>query len=526
MKKTAVACVLLALLLIICACGSAGTPPEETPVPAETAAPTEAPPVYEYTEPYVRLMEPCGSGFVIQKNVLQIEVGAHTYRFEPSIGEQARNGFIAGQEALCRLLDDNGIRTDGLCFFVFPDYPNWTDSANAVAYYGLNAAKSWQQALTTVQLARGDYSNYGWLYALSDHLAGDLGWTQDEATDADTGLVDGTLLNLVYPCFDGFYSSPEDIAACKALSKELMAGLDDIWSEEDFLLARKRYAEEKGIDFVPTYLAFAYYSPSCKLKTRGMYLEFFRTNSFTEDRYYTRGYIDEDYMASLVGMIRGIGWLEDYLTLLRETFEIDDPALLPVYLMDDAGRYANLTYAAYFKPDKDGGSITGVCLPVMAHEYVHYLYWLRGGQNDPAYESWINEVVACYYGYPEEYELYASFFGSDPDKLRIIEDYIGEAFDEPVDYIRFLRARYRSGIMPYPYRYYLITEYDLRPVFGDYFIRTYGEDVFLEWALHPSKARQLTGKTNEEIISDWCEDMDREENDALVSVSAVLSSLY
>ncbi|MBR5342529.1 MAG: hypothetical protein IK149_01380 [Oscillospiraceae bacterium] len=521
MRKIRIACFLLALLLLISACGSAETPPEETSAPTEEPLPTEAPPVYEYTEPYVRLMEPCGSGFVIQKNVLQIEVGAHTYRFEPSIGEQARNGFIAGQEALCRLLDDNGIRTDGLCFFVFPDYPNWTDSANAVAYYGLNAAKSWQQALTTVQLARGDYSNYGWLYALSDHLAWDLGWTRDETSETDNGIVDGTLLNLVYPCFDGFYSSPEDIAACKALSKELMAGLDDIWSEEDFLQARERYAEEKGIDFAPTYLAFAYYSPSCKLKTRGMYLEFFRTNSFTEDRYYTLGYIDEDYMATLGGMIRGIGWLEDYLTQLRDTFGIDDPSLLPVYLNDDAGRYADITYAAYFEVTKDGGRITGVCVPIMAHEYVHYLYWLRGGENDSAYEDWINEVVACYYNLPGDFEITRNYYEKYlPELLEDYTELTGEDYDDISDYIRLLRIYYRTAEDVKPYRYYLISDYDLRPVFGDYFVRTYGEEVFLEWALHPSRVRQLTGKTTSEIISDWCEDMDNPENDLLYSLPA------
>lgn len=519
MKKYRIMCFLLALLLLCSACGSAGTSPEETSVPTEEALPTETPPVYEFSEPYVRLMEPCGSGFVIQKNVLQTEVGGHTYQFEPSNGEQARNEFIAGQEALCRLLDENGIDTAGLYFFVLPDYTNWTDSAQATAYFGLNTMNSWEQALTTVQLAKGDYTNYGWLYAISDDLAAQLGWTRDETADADTGNIDGTLLNLVYPCFDEFYTSPEDIASCKKLSKELLGGTDDIWSEDAFLQARERYAEEKGIDFAPTYLAFAYYSPSCKLKTRGKYLEFFRTNSFTEDRYYTRGYIDEDYMASLGGMIRGISWLEDYLTQLRETFGVDDPSLLPVYLNDDAGRYAYITFAAYFEVDKDGGKITGVGVPIMAHEYVHYLFWLCGGEDDPAYEDWINEVVACYYDLPGDYEVTSRYYEQyRPELLQAFKETTGEGYDDIGDYIRLLRIYYRTAEDVKPYRYYLISDYDLRPVFGDYFIRTYGEDVFLEWALHPSKVRQLTGKTNEEIISDWCADMDDPENDTLFSV--------
>ena len=520
MKNRRLICFVLCILLFCSACGFVSENEVTNAIPTEPA-PEETLPVLEYSETYVRLMEPCGSGFILQKNVMQTDLAGHCYQFEPSIPEAARTGFVSEQEKLCRILDEHGIATDGLCFFVQPEYSNWTDSAQGIAYYGLNTASSWEQALTTLQLALGDYTNYGYLYALSDLLASELGWQQDEATDTNAVITDGSLLNLVYPCFDEMYTSPEDIAACKALSKVLLAGLDNVWSEEGFLQARERYADEKGIDFAPTYLAFAYYSPSCKLKLRGRYLEFFRTNSFEEDVYFTHGYIDEDYMASLDGMIRGVGWLEDYLTRLRATFGVDDPALLPVYLSDDAGRYADITYAAYFTWDKDGGRITGICIPIMAHEYVHYLYWLRGGEEDPAYEDWINEVVACYYDLPGDYEITRRYFEKyRPEFLRDFTETTGEAYDDITDYIRLLRIYYRTEEDVKPYRYYLITDYDLRPVFGDYFVRTYGEDVFLEWALHPSRVKQLTGKTNDEIISDWCADMDDPENDLLASVPA------
>ena len=518
MKKSGIVFILLALLLLCCACGTAALSTENATEPIQEDLPATAPPNYEYTEPYVRLMEPCGAGFVIQKNILQTEVGGHTYRFEPSISEEARNVFIAGQEALCELLDKNGFNTSGLCFFAFPEYENWTDSEIATAYFGLSNTESWEQALTTVQLVLGDYTNYGYLYALADCLAGELSWRQDDSVAAGAGLIDGTLLNLVFPCFTEFYTSPEDISACKALSKELLAGLDDIWSEEAFLQARQRFAEEKGIAFSPTDLAFAYYSPSCKLKIRARYLEIFRTNSFTQDDYFTRGFIDEDYMASLNGMIRGIGWLEDYLTQLRETFGVDNPTLLPVYLKDDAGRYADLTYSGYFTVDKDGGSITSMCMPILPHEYVHYLYWLCGGEKDPKYEDWINEAAACYYALPADFEIFYKYINNlSPDRRAVFDEFFGKPFEEIPDYIHELRMYHRNTEGLKPYQYYLISVYDLRSVFGDYFVRTYGEDAFLDWALHPSTVKNLTGKTTDEIISDWCEDMDNPENDEVVS---------
>lgn len=508
-QRVRIICFLLAALLLCSACGGIEAPDaKEEQVSAETTV------VYEYSETYVRLIETCGTGFVLQDNVLQTEVGSHIYRFEQSISEDERATFIQGQEALCALLDTHGISTEGLCFFVLQDYTNWTDSENRVAYYCIGSRNSWKQALTTVQLALGDYTNYGYLYALADSLSDELCWLRDDEANPNEQLIDGVLVNLAYPCFDEFYSSPEDIAACKALSTELLSTLDDPWSEEAFLLAREHWAAEQEIVFDPSYLSFAYAGPSCKLKIRGKYLEIFRTNSFTEDNYYEAGYSDEDYMASLSGIIRGVSWLEKYLTQLRETFGVVDPALLPVYLTDDAGKYADITYSAYFSADKNGGSIQSMGLPILAHEYVHYLFWLKGGEQDKSYESWIEEAVACYYELPVDFEaLSAKMRRLGPSSLAYVEEMIGKSWEGIPDFIRYLRLYYRSTEGLKPYKYYLITVYDLRGVFGDYFVRSYGEDVFLEWALHPSNAMQLTGRTTEQIVNDWCKDMDDAEKD-------------
>lgn len=516
-KRVRMICALLAVLLLCAACGSVDTPvATEEPVVTEEPLSTETPAVYEYSEPYVRLMEPCGTGFVLQKNVLQTELGGHIYRFAPSIAEDERAAFIQGQEALCALLDGHGISTDALCFFVMPDYSNWTDAKNLTAYYSLETLDTWRQALTTLQVALGDYTNYGYLYALADHAAAELGWERDGAARFDAARIDGTLLNLVYPCFDETYTAPKDIAACKALSKVMISGLDDPWSEEAFLQARQDYAEQNAIDFTPTYLGFAYYSPSCKIKIRTKFLEIFKSNFYEHDLYYTHGYLEEDYMASLGGMIRAFHWLDAYLGQLRALFGVDSEQVIPVYLTDDAGKYADLTYAAYYVTDKDGGSITGMGLPVMAHEYIHYLFWLCGGEDDPKYELWINEVAACYYSLPADYETFKSYINLYPLVKTELNAFLGKPLEGLSDLIRYYRLFFRETEGLKPYKYYLITDYDLRAVFGEYFVRTYGQDVFLEWLLHPSKARQLTGKTTEEIVNDWCADMDDAENDEAV----------
>ena len=477
-------------------------------VPPET---TEAAPVtYEYTEVYRRISEPYASGFVLQENMRQAVVGGRCYEFEASIPEDRCDAFITGQEALCALLEGQGLSTEGLTFRILLDYTNWTDSENGTASFGLHTAGTWAQALTTLQAVFGDYSNYGYLYALADHVAEALGWVRDETGDATATpfRADSSLLNLVYPCFDSAYTGAEDIAACKALSKALLAETEDVWSEAAFLQARLDWARSQGIDFEATELTFAYYSESCPLKFRTKYLEVFKDATYGQDFYVTAGYITEDYFVSTGKIIQTFQWLDEQLISLREIFGATGAELVPVQLRGDTGGEGALRYRGLFSAKGDAGSIQTKNIHCLAHEYVHYLFWRAGGTEDPAYEQWLNEVVAHYYAVAEHYETYLLIgANADPGRIGDIEALIGEDYNEPADYIKFTRAIARKrGDQPYPY--YLETDPLLCPAFGDYFVRTYGEETFLACMLAPSTARARTGKTIDEIVDDFCLDMD------------------
>ena len=64
----------------------------------------------------------------------------------------------------------------------------------------------------------------------------------------------------------------------------------------------------------------------------------------------------------------------------------------------------------------------------------------------------------------------------DPDYRDRLEVMIGEAYDEPLDYVKFMRIRWRET--ENDYIFYLKNKYDLCSAFGEYFVRIYGEDVF------------------------------------------------
>lgn len=471
--KTRHLCLLILAVLLLCA-GCADTPEETEPT-------------YAYTEAYQRIQEPYASGFAFQGNLMQTMANERTYEFDPAISQEERDSFVTGQEALCAFLEEKGISTKGLTFRVLGDYTNWSDSENSTAYFDLASAGSWEQ----------------------------------EAVSG-AGQLTGSLLNLVYPCFDEAYTTREEIAACKAVSKEILAGLENPWSEDAFLEARQDYAQAHNLDFEPTYLTFAFFSPSCPLKIQTKYLEVFKESTFVEDYYLTEGYILEDYFVSPQKIIATFQWLDEQLAKLRSALQVDKEELVPVHLEQEIGGNGNISFLGLFVSEGDSANIYAESLHCLAHEYVHYLYWLRGGTQDPAYKDWPNETVAHYYTTPEYFEVYYLIgTNAEPERLESIEALIGEDYDEPTDYIKFLRKVFqkRENVQ---FEFELKETNALCDAFGEYFIRTYGEDAFLDCMLSPSTIEERTGKTLEEIVDDWCVDVADPAKDNLVQYTGPL----
>ncbi len=488
-----------------------------------SACSLDKPPKYSYTEEYLRISEPYGTDFAFQGNVLQTSVNGRTYELPSSLTENQRIQFISAQEKLCELLERNGISTAGQTYRVLENYRNWSDSANHVSYYGLNTVKSWEQALTTVQAALGDYTNYGYLYALSNIIAADLGWKQDEISKSASGeaLSENTrLLNLVYPCFDTQYTDEADIDACKFVAKELLSGLENIWSEDAFLQARLDHAQSKGLDFQPTYLTFAFYSASCPLKIQTKYVEVFRDHTFQASGEYLDRLIGQDYMADTGSVIHTFEWLDEQLANIREnfaSFEMAEDAIVPVCLTARLpGDLAENPHTiGLFFTDQGENIIRSTTVTALARAYTQFLFWLCGGQEQSAYEFWYASVVAYYYtmpGYFEYRRLQASHgLGAS---VEVIEELIGQAFDEPMDEVRFLRSCMREANAQCID--YLKSGDAMGAAFGEYLVRTYGNEAFLRCMLDTSKAKDITGKTLDEILDDWVADMQDASKDELV----------
>lgn len=477
---------------------------------------SEPQPTYEYTEVYRRLSEPYGGSFAYAGNMLQVTVEDYTYEFDGTIAEEECSAFVTTQEKLCDLLEGQGISTAGLTFYILRDYPNRTDSDNQTAYFGLECTKSWEQVFTTIQVCLGDYTNYGYLYALSNRIASDLRWICDDVPVANEQVLaaDPSLLNLVYPCFSTKYSDTESIVACKSLSIELLATTEDIWSETEFLKARESYGLNKSIDFEPTYVTFAYNGESCPLKLCCQYLEVFWDSTFVADTY-AAGYIPTDYTEGVSGLIHTFEWLDEQLTALCQQLGVAPDEKVLAQMTERLPRGYTSQYhetGGLYYNENGEGHICVTTVTVLSHEYVHHIYWLLCGAEDPDYEQWYNEVVAYYYSVGQPFEYRINIINNvDPSYRETLEAYIGEAYDEPSDFIKFLRIGWRESTLEYvPY---LKRNYDLACTFGEFFVRTYGEEIFLNSMMYPSRVEEFTGSSMDEIIDEWIADMRNPEND-------------
>lgn len=165
---------------------------------------------YLYTESYQRIIVPMGSEYILQGNVYEASINGRVYEFQNTITEDERNAFIDAEEKICALLEENNISTDGYRLVILKDGENFSSSAEKTAIFSQKSLRNWEQIITTLQAAMGDYTNYGYLYALSNSIAKDFKWVEDSVKETnwqESLFQNGTLMNLMYMCFDEKYSS-------------------------------------------------------------------------------------------------------------------------------------------------------------------------------------------------------------------------------------------------------------------------------------------------------------------------------
>lgn len=493
MRRSSVLALILALLLLT-GCLFPVLPTESSePAPETTEAPTEAP-AYSYEKIYVAgLTEPLGHSLLLSSGAAQTTAGGHTYEFELSIPEEERAAFIAAQETLCAYLKEQHVNADSITFRVLADYACRSDSENGVAYFGMEALQTWEQVLVTLQSVWGDYTNYGYLYALGSHIASELGWETKEGKAAPAVFEENpTLLNLVYPCFSQEFSSNQEIAACRSMAISILTLMGNPYmGEYYFMAAAEDYATEEGIDFEPTYLGFAYNGSCSALKIRTKYAEvaFNSAVVLAEEE-------DLDLIISCYEYIdRELDWRCKF-------FDHSPDRLVPVELCGEDLSYGGTPYEGYY--NSRDGSMQIYYATSIIDLYTYEFFNLYGDSNAENWHIWavmqfLSSEIDCD-------DLYYYYMNDDEWKA-YIEGMIGGEFTDYSDFFRYHDALVHLMLPASPKKeLYNGNTYS----FVGYFTERYGVDAFLQVMLHTNQSYKLTGKSLDSIVNGWCSYIENE----------------
>ena len=423
--------------------------------------------------------------------------------------------FVNSQRTLLRFLQANGVELRELSYVGINFDDNFSESGKDNAYIAFSSAETWRQVLVTLQALWGDFTDYGYVYAMANAVAAQLGWETDAVILAEQGAMDEFFcqnpqaLNLLYPAFTELYATEETVWYSKSLSLSLFGHIDlgDALKKpvetqlDEFEKLLLGYSGEIGAQFSPQTFGYAY---------RGTYLPLCIQTTYAT-HIVDRGYVD--YFAETYGDI-----FSDYVTVYQTAENLDRETVEAVRRFDLEDRAGNVNvnwlseYSAETKYAKRRinlyyfGMREIYVTTVFFHsdEYYHHVAYLIN-PDSAVTGSWQNqafcEIGRSYSPYallaaeyqctqdPKSAELFNSFAGHDFRPGR--DDYY-EAMDiscYALDELRLSLDQSGSGPSINSITHYLIG--------------IYGEDAVIDLMLYPDTVFEVTGKSWETLEAEW-----------------------
>ncbi len=498
MKKLVLA-LTAAILVVVSAVGCS----DKSVTPDETSQSISIP-EYQYTAEHYRIEDLFAKTWLINGSLEVTCVDGVTYSFDSSVSLDKRTEFIKTQQRINDYLAENKINTSGFEVVVLNGVVSRAVSSEKTVYIDYTLCDTTDHILLTLQTILGEYTNYGYMYALSRYIMNEINGTELEHSEVDDSVFEETpiLLNLVYPCFDEKYFAVEQIQGCISLSHKLLSEMTNPFGGEDvFMQKASEYAALNSIQFTPTYLTFAFGGTACPLKIKTKYLDISLDIDYKGSCTLTEKSIAEDPMFCFENMLSFWEYADSDIAEVRDVCGFDNESLIVTHITPiERTISGGGDTAGYFAPSR----ILLESIYTVTHEYTHYIdYMLDGDDGDDI--SWCGESLACYFGKNMQYyeRLVRGNSGyENVYTVDILSKAIGQPYDSVEDEILFMcimNAREDN------YRYNLISAYTGRMVFGHYFVGKYGVQAFVDCMLDPSTAQETVGCDIDTIVGGWCE---------------------
>ena len=420
--------------------------------------------------------------------------------------------FINTQRTLLLFLQSFGVEVGEMEYYGTDYGYSFSQSDENAVYVSLSDMRSWQQVLVTLQTVWGDYTDYGYVYAMSNAIAGEMGWQTDpvpaigkDALDAFFG-ENPNVINLLYPTFTDKFASEETINNSKALAIHLFEKIE--WKNalkkpiveqlDDYYKLVSTYAQTLSVPFERQICGYAYYGENVKLRIMTTYAELIIDSNYCDAMESIYG----DYWSAYSSIYETANTINQEITAAVEYFALEDEAgticikwldsensTTKKFITQNTGAYHSSTQTAY---------ITSI-RPYL-HEYYHHIEHLI---NPDLGSSWQSQTF-CELG--ASCSQYAQMttehtFSKSEDGIELFQAFTGRAYESGRD--DYFEA---WDIMCYYNNYYELaykTGAQAHNSFSRYLVDLYEERVVYELMLFPETVETVTGKTWETLQKEW-----------------------
>ena len=464
---------------------------------------------YEYSQKSIYYLEPDISAGAVKKTALTTSTDdGNFYAF--SEDESVANEFVNAQRTLVAYLRSQGAHIDEMTYYGMDYGYSFSKSSKSSAYVSLSDIRSWQQVLVTLQTVWGDYTDYGYLFALSNAIAEELEWKTDDIpaynnNETDLFFVENpAVVNLLYPTFTTEFASLETVNNSKALACFLLEDIN--WMRalnkpisdqlDDYYQLITSYAQRLSIPFARQTCGYASYGEKIKLRIMTTYLEIVIDGNFHDVRESTYGDCWNDYLS----IYKTVNLIDNETSTAVEFFDLQNTVKVMQLKFIDS----NHEWEDMHLPGNHGGMYVGETAYVNSlfhylHEYYHHLECELTGKSEHSWQSQaFCEIGASHSQYrPEGMGKILSEAGNGTDLFYMCT---GRAYQtERNDYYEAF------DILCFAEDYYELqyTRAESLNSFSRYLMDIYGEKTVCELMLYPDTVEEVTGETWVQLALKW-----------------------
>lgn len=457
---------------------------------------------YVYAEEFVKLLSADGDFTVYSGAMDCTTVNGRTYYFDDAVTDKQRNDAITLNEELIKDYLGGDSQWDSAAKIYFsPAGGDWVDLEQGAAYINVDSIGTYKHILSMLKLRYGEYSNYGYLYAMADQIAHKLKWTSDGVQELDLDVIrnNPNLLNLGYIYFDEKYATIEEVNACKALAVKILNEIDEeAVSEERFTQEIDAVAQKNDLEYAKTYLLFSDAGAYDPLIVKSKYLRYVFAKDFEADMRYFDGYLEENPTKDANAVIALIEDADEKIGELREMFSFSEEEYVPVMVTEKVQKN-DINAGGLWQPWKK--IIRLQCFDAIPHEYVHYMYSELTDYDSTEREGWETEALALYSTAYQMVEKRKYMANKYPETLENIKELIGKEYETVEDEVRFEYLCLAIDIG----NYYNYLNNAGGIAFCDFVCNKYGTENMISCLLFPNETETYIGEDMDALLNEWKE---------------------